>query len=371
MLKEILDRIDYSVMSHDEFNMYPEISDRVAWGKISHAVRSEIISEAEKYLDYQYPMLPITVYMRFVKDGNRTQYQELYNKRRRVLGSVLMAECIENKGRFINTILDGIYCICEETTWVLPAHNCKDRYYGNDFSALPLCNNGLIDLYSSSTAKLLAMSYYLMKSVLDDISPEIGEMIERKINSRILKPYMSVTDSFWMRETNNWNVHVNYYCFITFILMAKEEEQRLAFMKKFAASVDIYLEAYNNDGGCDEGPEYWSGSGGNLFRIAELLKYVTYGKCNLFEVEKVRNIGQYPAKVNIYDTVFPSISDGAAVVLCDFSCVYGFGKAIGDTALMKLAQLMEKKRHIYHETEAVLLLDEVRAFNGEEKKLKM
>ena len=108
MLKEFLDKIDYTIMSYDEFNMYPGISDRAAWEKISHAVRSEIISEAEKYLNYQYPVLPISVYMRFVKDGNRTQYQELYHKRRRILGTVLMAECIENKGRFLNTILDGI-----------------------------------------------------------------------------------------------------------------------------------------------------------------------------------------------------------------------------------------------------------------------
>lgn len=365
MLKEIFDRIGYSVMPQSEFNMYPKITDRAVWGKISPAVQREVISEAEGYLDYTYPMLPASMYMKFVNDGNRSEFEKPYFERRKVLGTVLMAECIENKGRFLNTIIDGIYCICEETSWVLPAHNCKNRYYGNDFSPLPLYNHGNIDLFGSMTAKLLSLAYYLMGDVLDKISPEITAMIERKIDFRILKPYMEYSDAFWMRETNNWNVHVNYYCFITFMLMAKEDGLRSEFLKKFVGMVDIYADAYNDDGGCDEGPNYWPGSGGNVFKIAELLKFVTYGKCNLFEVEKIRNIGAYLGNVNIYDNVFPAISDGGPTLAADFSCIYGFGKAIGNKAVMKIAKQIEKDTHIYDNIEAVLLTDEVRAFNAD------
>jgi len=368
MLKEIFDKIGYEIMSQSEFGMYPKITDRTVWENISQTVRDEIIAEAEKYLDYRYPILPVSLYMRFVKDGNRDAYQNLYSERRTVLGTVLMAECIENKGRFLNTIIDGIYCICEEITWVVPAHNCKNRYYGNDFSVLPLYNHGIIDLFSSMTAKLISLSYYLMKDVFDHISPEISAMIEREIDFRIIKPYMEYSDGFWMRETNNWNVHVNYYCFITFMLMAKEDKLRTEFLKKFVGMVDIYLDAYNEDGGCDEGPNYWPGSGGNLFKIAELLRFVTKGKCNLFEVEKIRNIGAYLAKVNIYDNVFPAISDGHPSLMCDFSSIYGFGKAIGNASVMKIAKIIEEKKPVYDNIDAVLLIDEVRAFDDTLKK---
>lgn len=368
MLKEIFDTIGYDIMPQSEFNMYPKITDRTSWENISCDVRKEVIKEAEKYLDYKYPMLPTSMYMKFVNDGNRSEFEAPYHERRTVLGTVLMAECIENKGRFLNVIIDGIYCICEETTWVIPAHNCKNRYYGNDFSAIPLYNHGIIDLFSSSTAKLISLAYYLMKDVFDSISPEITAMIEREIDFRILKPYMQYSDGFWMRETNNWNVHVNYYCFITFMLMAKENELRSEFLKKFVSMVDIYLDAYNDDGGCDEGPHYWFGSGGNVFKIAELLKFVTYGKCNLFEIEKIRNIGAYIAKVHIYDNTVPAISDGGRVVLGDFARLYGFGKMIGNKAVMKIAKLIEEKKHIYDDIDAVRMIDEVRAFEADAEK---
>ena len=190
MLTEIIEGADRRIMPRAEFDIYPKITDRAVWENISHTVSAEVIKEAEKYLDYTYPPLPASKYMRFVNDGNRTEFQTLYNERRRALGTVLIAECIENKGRFLNAVIDGIYSICEETTWVLPAHNCRDRYHGNDFAPLPLVNNGIIDLYSSRTAALLSTVYYCLKDVLEKISPEITAMIEREIDLRIIKPYM-------------------------------------------------------------------------------------------------------------------------------------------------------------------------------------
>ena len=368
MITEIFENIGYDIMPQCEFNIYPKITDRAVWDNISHTVSCEIISVAEKYLNYTYPMLPVSSYMRFVRDGNRTEFQTPYNERRDVLGTVFIAECIENKGRFLNTIIDGIYCICEETTWVLPAHNCRDRYHGDDFSALPLYDHGIIDLYSAKTAALLSTVYYCLKDVLENISPEITSVIERKIDFNILKPYMEYSDGFWMRETNNWNVRVNYHCLLAFMIMVRDDELRSKFLKKCVKSVDIYANAYNEDGGCDEGPDYWTGSGAVMFKIVELLKYITYGKCNLFEIDKIKNIGTYLSKVNIYDNVFPAISDSDSVLLSGFANIYNVGKILGNKSLMKIAKIIEEKSHSYSDIDSVLLIDEIRAFDSDAKK---
>ena len=368
MFTEIFEKTGYSIMPQIEFNIYPKITDRAVWENISHTVSAEVIKEAEKYLDYTYPPLPASKYMRFVRDGNRTDFQAPYNERRTVLGTVLCAECIENKGRFLNAIIDGIYCICEETTWVLPAHNCRDRYHGSDFSPLPLFNHGIIDLYSSKTAVLLSTVYYCLKNVLDKISPEITAMIERKIDFRIIKPYMEYSDGFWMRDTNNWNIQVNYRCFLTFMLMVKDEKPRSDFLKKCVKSVDIYVEAYSDDGGCDEGPEYWTASGAVLFKLAEQLKFVTYGKCDVLENDKIRKIGEYLSKVNIYDNVFPAISDAAPVLSSDFANIYRVGKILKNNALMRIAKIIEENNHTYSDIDSVLLADEIRAFDGDADK---
>lgn len=367
MLADIFEKIGYLVMPRSEFNIYPKITDRTVWESISHTVSDEILSEAEKYVDYTYPMLPASQYMRFVNDGNRTDFQKLYNERRDVLGTVFIAECIENKGRFLKAIIDGIYCICEETTWVVPAHNCKDRFHGADFSSLPLYNHGIIDLFSSKTAELLSTVHYCLKDVLNEISPEITAIIERKIDFNILKPYMKYSDGFWMRETNNWNVQINYRCLIVFMLMENDDKLRSDFLKKCVKSVDIYAEAYNEDGGCDEGPAYWTCSGAVMFKLAELLKYITYGKCNLFENEKIKNIGAYLAKINIYDNVFPAISDSLPVLSEGFGGIYEVGKILGNNSLMKIAKAVEETSHIYSDIESVFLIDELRAFDSDTK----
>jgi len=62
-------------------------------------------------------------FMDFGRDGNRSRYEALYFRRRSALGGLVLAECLENEGRFIDQIINGIWCICEESTWILPAHN--------------------------------------------------------------------------------------------------------------------------------------------------------------------------------------------------------------------------------------------------------
>ena len=61
--------------------------------------------------------------MEFGRNGNRSRYETLYFKRRNVLALLVLAECIEFKGRFIDDIINGIWTICGESFWGIPASN--------------------------------------------------------------------------------------------------------------------------------------------------------------------------------------------------------------------------------------------------------
>lgn len=38
-----------------------------------------------------------------------------------------LAECAADDGRYLDAVIDGIWCICEESAWVLSAHNGSDH----------------------------------------------------------------------------------------------------------------------------------------------------------------------------------------------------------------------------------------------------
>ena len=47
----------------------------------------------------------------------------------------------------------------------------------------------------------------------------------------------------------------------------------MAAVHKILRSLDNFIDPYHDDGGCDEGPGYWSRAGGSLFDCLELLLF--------------------------------------------------------------------------------------------------
>ncbi|WP_330612499.1 hypothetical protein, partial [Clostridioides difficile] len=93
-----------------DFINHPEILKT----KISDFIQHQYIKEAEKYLNKDWPYLPVTVFMEYVQNGNRTHYEDLLFARRKRLGTLVLAEMIERKQRFLNDIINGTWLICEE-----------------------------------------------------------------------------------------------------------------------------------------------------------------------------------------------------------------------------------------------------------------
>ena len=120
---------DYLSKTHGAgtYDRYHDISDRKAWESLSGDVRTKLIKAGEEALKEPWTQLLISDFLEFKKSGNRVRFEDKYFPRRRKLNSLVMAECVENKGRFIDDILDGLYLILDETTWCLPPHTSYER----------------------------------------------------------------------------------------------------------------------------------------------------------------------------------------------------------------------------------------------------
>ena len=98
-----------------KFTPYAPAADRKRWESLPGDFKQEIIQAGERYLHYSYPMLPATKYMEFCRIGNRSMYEALYFDRRRILNTLILAECAEGMGRFLDDIVNGLMAICEES----------------------------------------------------------------------------------------------------------------------------------------------------------------------------------------------------------------------------------------------------------------
>ena len=71
MFKTWLKTHDLNDYNYDG-RMLPTISDREFWENYAPDDRDTIIKEAEKYLDFEYPMLRATDFWEFRRGGNRS-----------------------------------------------------------------------------------------------------------------------------------------------------------------------------------------------------------------------------------------------------------------------------------------------------------
>ena len=158
-----------------KFALYPPASDTKAWSALNQEWKEQTLCLGEQYLNFDYPHLSATDFMDFTRTGNHTRYEDRYFQKRYALNALVMAECVENKGRFMDDIINGIFSICEESAWQLPPHNS----YIRDTPQLPLpdVTTPVLDLFACETGAVLATVYYLLADKLDEISPFITKRI--------------------------------------------------------------------------------------------------------------------------------------------------------------------------------------------------
>ncbi|MHC4489277.1 MAG: heparinase II/III domain-containing protein, partial [Planctomycetota bacterium] len=85
-------------------------------------MRLRFINLAEEYSQQDIPNLPAALYLEYKRIGNRSNYQDVWLERRKMLHCLALAECMEGKGRFLDDVANLLWAICEESSWTWPAH---------------------------------------------------------------------------------------------------------------------------------------------------------------------------------------------------------------------------------------------------------
>ena len=116
--------IALSLKTRTEYHPFPRACEREQWDKLpceAQVVLQKRRQRAEKTAIG--PELKAVRYMDFVRNGDRSRYEHSYFLRRDMLYSLMMGECLTGSGDYLDDIANGVWTICEETSWVIPAHN--------------------------------------------------------------------------------------------------------------------------------------------------------------------------------------------------------------------------------------------------------
>lgn len=315
--------------------------------EINPACKDAYISTAEKFLTTDIPHLPLSLFRLFDVNGNRVAFENVYFERRQMLDALTYAEAIERKGRFTEKLADVIFAILEESTWVLPAHMSHDPTFRRDGVPNIYGKNYTphVDLFSAVTGATLAVAYYFHKDALDAISPTICERLSYEVEERLYNAYL-LRREWWMgltndQEPNNWSTWITANVLTSILLMKNIPVYKAEMiLEKALLVLDNYSATLPSDGGCDEGPSYWSAGPAAYFECLEIIFDLTCGKVDLFDNEFLKCMGEYIAKVHICANNYLNFADCQARVRHSGFMIGRFGARIGSKLLCDLSKYL-------------------------------
>lgn len=327
--------------------LFPPASDRVYWQKV---ITENYVGFAEAYLNYEWPLIRASQYIYYHTKGNREAQEDPHFARRRALKALFLGELAEDNGRFLPDICDGIFVICEESYWGVSAHASITKGQ----ALIPDATDPYIDLFAAETAELLAVIYHIMYDKLYDFCPEILQRIENELYRRIITPYLNRGDFWWMGNTrqplNNWTPWILSNILTVFCVCDLRKTDFVLGIKKMFQEINRYYKVMPEDGGCDEGPVYWSVSAGKLFSFCDVLYVMSDGHIDFFKDTKLHHMAQYITKAYINEDFFANFSDSNARMdnMIDYE-LCGLGIRTGDGSFIKLARnlklIREKNNH--------------------------
>jgi len=300
------------VMPKEAYFPAPKISDRTYWNAILETPSGkEYLKKATLLIDKE-PEVPISdeIYKRANKEGNRGIYKPRYYRTMERLEHFILAECLENKGRFIPQIRNYSQAILDMKSWLHPNHDDKNNSVleGKRVS---------IDLGARKFGAVLALAESLLE---DSFSETMRAEVKKQLQWRITDSYLTSCETpnennHWLNGTSNWNSVCTSGSLLVTIINSNNPDERLAAVGSAINSMKYYLSGFGEDGYCSEGLGYWGYGFSHYLYLAQIVLDYTDGRINLFEFdnpEKLKKVGNFPENFEIQNGTCAPFADGVS-----------------------------------------------------------
>ncbi len=252
----------------------------------------------------------------YYKEGDREQFEKQYFEKRNRLNFLQILALKDD--RYIDALEEVMSAICDEFTWVLPAHNydAKTGTFDRTF----------IDLFSAETAFYLAETVYALGEIL---SADIKNRVKLCIEDRIIKNFESRW--FWWQEADtNWASVCGLGVGLSYLYLFPERYDSVK--DKIESYFKNYLEGIDDEGYCYEGLIYW-GYGFTFFMLFYDVLVQLKGRPDFLDSEKINKIVNYPMNTQMDKGVYVPFADGGRKYLDTniyLPCFYAIKNVYGD-----------------------------------------
>ncbi|HEX5126629.1 MAG TPA: hypothetical protein VFW00_07800 [Rhodocyclaceae bacterium] len=271
----------------------PPCSDRGAWDNAKVAERLKmVISGADKLLAQQFPAWSDDAYLEYSRKGTRPNGERMMNARKAWLYPLVLAECVEDKGRYLSTIEQVLTQLDMQPTWTWPAHDTKLRNFHD--------HNYEVDLMAADTAHDVAQTLYMLG---DKLSPAIRAKTMATMEARIFAPlrrsFAGSKDNWWLQADHNWNAVCLTGSVSAALAVLPSKQDRAMFAAAAEHYIRNYVSGFSDDGYTSEGPGYWNYGFSHFTELREALMQVTSGRLDLFGDPKVRKMSLYGVRIEM------------------------------------------------------------------------
>lgn len=299
------------------------------------------------------PQTTYTRYREFEHTGERGGYQQpYYAKRSQLTRAVLEIIAGDDSPMMLAAVQDRLWSICEETSWLLPAHEEQGPDYWDIDPPVkrtePLGAHTMltrepdsIDLFAAETGAQLAETIHLIG---DRLAPEVRQRVRQEVARHIFKPYLAYARKhWWYQGALNWNGVCNGACALAFLYLEDDLETRTEALMLALEGFEAYIATgFEADGGSIEGVGYWNYGLMYYVIVAELLRQMSGGAFDLLSQPRLRDIAAYPVGMALSPGLYANFGDATEDLIVASGIVQRLSERTGVEKLRTLLFTQEK-----------------------------
>ncbi|RZU62539.1 heparinase II/III domain-containing protein [Zhihengliuella halotolerans] len=290
-----------------------------AWSTPPATLPGELAAAARADLSTSWPRPLARHFRRYHATGERMPYeQRVRDLQARLTRAAVMAWAGSESGTpdssdggWLDEVADGVYLLCELSTWAWVAHDDAHEASG---AVLPDTDRPYLDLGAGEIAAQLAWIDLLLGDALDQQVPGLRARMRLETRRRAVDPFLERLDWHWLGldgDVHNWNPWIHGNLLTAALLMEPDRERRARIVARVIEGLDRYLAWLPADGAVDEGFSYWWDGAGRCLEALELLEQASGGRL-VADVPVLRSTLAFPRRLHLGGAFFVNAGDGAA-----------------------------------------------------------
>jgi hypothetical protein len=273
---------------------------RTFWGKLKNSnLYNHVFTAADKIMSKGFPPYDEIGYMKMFSNGDSQTGKDMLTRRINALSTLVWAECLENKGKYLPIIHKALNEIIYQKTWVNPRNYSNQNF------------DSLVELSAASYAHNLAQALYLLD---DKISPTMRTDVINSLYKRVFNPILKTLENGdklhpWLLVTNNWNAVCLAGVTGAALTVIDDKYERAKYIYIAQKYISNYIEGFTDDGYCTEGLGYYNFGFSHFLILRECVWQATKGQINFLGYSKIANIAKFGNNIEILNNVYPAIGD--------------------------------------------------------------